>query len=174
MIFNETKIAGLYIIELNKIGDERGFFARAYCESEFSDHGLTIPAVQANISFNVQKGTLRGLHFQAAPAMEGKYVRCTRGAIFDVAVDLRTDSPTYLEHVAVNLTAENRKALYIPENFAHGYQTLEDSSEVSYQVTAPYTPECERGLRYDDPKLSIMWPGEITQLSDRDKAWEFL
>lgn len=174
MQFQTTSIEGVYIVELQEIGDERGFFARSYCEREFSAMGLTVPGVQCNVSFNRHKGTLRGLHFQNAPAAESKLVRCTRGRIVDVAVDIRPDSATRYQHVQVELTAQNRKALYVPEGFAHGFQTLEDDTEVFYQVTAFYSPEDEGGIRHDDPALAIDWPLQVTTISDKDRSWEWL
>ena len=145
MIFTETKLRGAFIIDLERREDDRGFFARAFCQHEFAEHGLKPVIAQANIAFNRLKGTLRGMHFQFPPAAETKLVRCTRGAILDIIVDLRPESPTYLEHVAVELTADNQRALYVPERFAHGYQVLEDSTETSYQVGEFYTPEAEGG-----------------------------
>jgi len=172
--FQETIIAGAFLLEPQPIGDDRGFFARTYCEKEFKEHGLTVPVRQCNLSFNVHKGTLRGMHYQTAPAMESKLIRCTQGAILDVIVDLRPDSKTYMEHISVELTQENRTALYVPENFAHGFQTLMDNTEVSYQVTEFYSPEYERGLRYDDPKLAIVWPEPVSAVSAKDSAWDYL
>lgn len=174
MEFTKTSIDGVYIVELQELGDERGFFARSYCEHEFLAIGLTVPGVQCNVSFNRHKGTLRGLHFQHPPAAEAKLVRCTRGRIVDVAVDMRADSPTRYQHVMVELTAENRRALYIPEGFAHGFQTLEDETEVFYQVTAFYSPEHESGLRSDDPRLAIDWPLAISTISDKDRGWDLI
>jgi len=171
MNFLETSINGVYIVEPEKHGDERGFFARSYCEKEFRQVGLTVPGVQCNVSYNEHKGTLRGLHFQSKPASEAKLVRCTRGRIVDVAVDMRPESATYLEHVMVELTDENRLALYVPQHFAHGFQTLEDQCEVFYQVTAFYTPELEGGLRYNDPRLAIEWPLQVSTISEKDGAW---
>ena len=171
MQFTSTAIDGVYIVELQEHGDDRGFFARSYCEREFKEVGLTVPGVQCNVSFNRHKGTVRGLHFQNPPAAESKLVRCTRGRIVDVAVDMRADSKTRYQHVMVELTAENRKALYVPEGFAHGFQTLEDETEVFYQVTAFYSPEHEGGLRYNDPRLGIAWPAEVTTISDKDSDW---
>lgn len=174
MKFIDTEIEGVYIIELTSIGDERGFFARTYCEKEFNARGLKTPGVQANMSYSAMPGTLRGLHYQIAPSAETKLVRCTRGAIVDVAVDMRDGSATKGQHVAVELTQENRLSLYVPENFAHGYQTLEPDTEVVYQVTGFYDPECERGLRYNDPALNIQWPLKVSTLSEKDSAWELL
>ncbi len=174
MRFTETKLPGAYIIDVDLHADDRGFFARAFCAREFADKGLNPAFVQANISFNAKKGTLRGLHYQIEPAAETKLVRCTRGAIYDVIVDLRPGSPTYLQHAGVELTAENRRALYVPKMFAHGYQTLSDDAEVVYQVDAFYEPTLERGLRYDDPRLQIEWPEPVTAISNKDRAWALL
>ena len=174
MEFSETKIAGVYVVELNQIGDERGFFARSFCSREFADFGLEDNFVQCNVSYNQTAGTLRGLHFQIDPAREAKLVRCTQGAIVDVALDLRESSPTYLQHVMVELSAKNRKALYVPKHFAHGFQTLVDDTEATYQVSEFYTPESERGLRFDDPNLAIDWPREITHMSQKDASWPYL
>jgi len=174
MKFTETKIDGVYVVELEPIGDERGFFARSFCSKEFAEMGLDDNFVQCNFNFNQAAGTLRGLHFQIDPAREAKLVRCTRGAIVDVALDLRESSSTYLQHVMVELNADNRKALYVPKHFAHGFQTLVDDTEVTYQVSEFYAPEAERGLRFDDPKLAIRWPKEATNLSPKDANWAYL
>lgn len=174
MNFVETKIEGVYIVELKQIGDDRGFFARSFCSKEFAEVGLDDNFVQCNVSYNKTMGTLRGLHFQTDPAREAKLVRCTQGAIVDVAVDLRRSSSTYLEHVMVELTAENRKALYVPKHFGHGFQTLVDDTEVTYQVSEFYTPDAERGLRFDDPKLAIEWPRTATNMSPKDASWPYL
>jgi len=174
MIFTETALAGAYIVDLERREDDRGFFARMFCQNEFRDHGLEPVIAQANVAFNRRRGTLRGMHFQFPPAAETKYVRCTRGAILDIIVDLRPESPTYLEHVAVELTEENRLALYVPERFAHGYQVLADETETSYQVGEFYTPEAEGGLRHDDPRLGLSWPLPVSAISDKDRAWALL
>lgn len=174
MIFRETHLHGAFIVDLEPRTDERGFFARAFCQREFEEHGLKPLIAQANISFNYRKGTVRGLHFQHPPHAETKFVRCTRGAILDVIVDLRPDSPTYLQHVAVELTAENRRGLFVPERFAHDYQVLEDDTETTYQVGEFYTPGAEDGLRYDDPRLGIRWPLPVTDMSDKDRRWPLL
>ncbi len=171
MIFHETGVQGVYVIELELRSDERGFVARSYCANEFAEHGLEPAVVQANVSFNHKAGTLRGMHYQVPPAAETKLVRCTSGAIHDVIVDLRPDSPTYLQHVAVDLTAENRLALFVPRMFAHGYQTLTDGAEVTYQVSEFYTPGMERGIRYDDPALGIRWPRDVAVISEKDRSW---
>jgi dTDP-4-dehydrorhamnose 3,5-epimerase len=171
MIFTETRLRGAFIIDLERRGDERGYFARAFCQDEFREHDLEPAVAQANTAFNSRAGTLRGMHFQYPPAAETKLVRCTRGAILDVMVDLRPESPTYLEHVAVELNADNGRSLYIPRRFAHGYQVLEDVTETSYMVGAFYAPELEGGLRYDDPRLGIAWPLPVRELSQKDRAW---
>ena len=174
MIFTETKLKGAFIIDLDRREDNRGFFARAFCQREFEEHGLNPNIVQANLAFNKYKGTLRGMHFQFPPAAETKLVRATRGAILDIIVDLRPESPTYLEHVAVELTADNHRALYVPERFAHGYQVLEDNTETSYQVGEFYTPNTEGGLLYTDPRLGLSWPLPVTEISPKDAAWKLL
>lgn len=174
MIFTETALPGAFLVDLAARRDERGFFARSFCQREFGDRGLKPVVAQANIAFNRRRGTVRGLHFQFPPAAETKLVRCTRGAIHDVIVDLRPESPTYLQHVAVELTAGNHRALYVPERFAHGYQVLEDDTEVTYQVGAFYTPEAEGGLQYDDPRLGIAWPLVVTEISEKDRSWPAL
>lgn len=174
MIFRETALRGAFVIEVETHADERGFFARTFCQNEFEAHGLKPAVAQCNLSFNHHAGTVRGLHFQRPPAAESKLVRATRGAVLDVIVDLREDSPTYLQHVAVELSADNRRALYVPELFAHGYQTLTDAAEVSYQVSEFYTPGCEGGLRHDDPRLGIAWPLPVTVISAKDAAWPLL
>jgi dTDP-4-dehydrorhamnose 3,5-epimerase len=174
MRFTETKLAGAYIIDLERREDDRGFFARAFCQREFAEHGLNTRIAQSNVAFNRDTGTLRGMHFQFPPAAETKLVRCTRGAIVDVIVDVRPESPTYLEHVAVELTAENGRALYVPERFAHGYQVLADETETSYQVGEFYAPEVEGGLRYDDPRLGLEWPLPVLEMSEKDRGWLLL
>ncbi|MCA1587851.1 MAG: dTDP-4-dehydrorhamnose 3,5-epimerase [Chloroflexi bacterium] len=171
MIFTETKLAGAFILDLERRGDNRGFFARTFCQNEFEEHGLKPVIAQANAAFNKYRGTLRGMHFQFPPAAETKLVRCTRGAILDIIVDLRPESPTFLEHVEVELSADNGRALYVPERFAHGYQALEDATETSYQVGEFYTPSVEGGLSPYDPGLGLSWPIETTEISDKDAAW---
>jgi dTDP-4-dehydrorhamnose 3,5-epimerase len=172
MIFGTTKLQDAYIIDLQKHGDDRGFFARAWCENEFQEHGLRPEWVQANLAYSARKGTLRGLHYQAAPYGEAKLIRCIRGAIYDVIVDLRPDSPTYMGWLGMELSADNRRALYVPEGFAHGYQTLMDDTEVFYPVSQFYTPGAERGVRWNDPAFSIEWPlTEGLTLSEKDKNW---
>jgi dTDP-4-dehydrorhamnose 3,5-epimerase len=171
VIFTETKLEGAFVIDLERRADERGFFARAFCQHEFRDHGLKPVIAQANVASNNKKGTLRGMHFQYPPMAETKLVRCTRGAILDIIVDLRPESPTYLQHVAVELTEENMRALYVPERFAHGYQTLHDGTDTSYQVGEFYAPNTEGGLRYDDPKLGLAWPLPVSVISPKDQAF---
>ena len=169
MIFTETKLKGAFIIGLDRLEDERGFFARAFCEKTFRDHGLKPVIAQANIASNRRKGTVRGMHFQYPPAAETKIVRCTRGAILDIIVDLRPESDTYLQHVAVRLDEENMSALYVPERFAHGYQALRDNTDTSYQVGEFYTPSAEGGLLYDDTRLHLEWPLPVTVISQKDR-----
>ncbi len=172
MIFTETELAGAFVVDLERREDDRGFFARAWCAQEFTDHGLNPRLVQANLSFNDRTGTLRGMHFQREPAAEAKLIRCTRGSIFDAIVDLRPESPTFKDWVGVDLTAENRKALYVPEGFAHGYQTLEPDTETFYLVSEYYTPEAEGGVRWDDPAFGIAWPDPANALlSEKDANW---
>ena len=174
MRFTPTKLAGAYIIEPQPHADSRGLFARTFCANEFRAQGLVDVFVQCNTSWNVSKGTLRGLHFQLSPSSEVKLVRCTAGALWDVIVDLRPESATYLQYVAVELTAGNRLALYIPEMFAHGFQTLEEGTEVFYQMSQFYAPKLARGIRYDDPKIRIKWPLPVTSISDLDLNWTLL
>jgi dTDP-4-dehydrorhamnose 3,5-epimerase len=169
MIFTETKLRGAFVIEPERIEDERGFFARTFCEDEFNAHGLEGRFVQCSVSFNRHKGTLRGLHYQAQPHEEAKIVRCTRGAIFDVAVDLRPSSSTFGRWTSAELTADNGCALYLPKGFAHGFQTLSNDAEVYYEISARYLSESARGIRWDDPELSIGWPVPIPILSVRDR-----
>lgn len=171
MIFTHTALPGAFIIDLDTRGDERGFFARTFCRREFAAHGLNSTIAQESIAFNRRKGIVRGLHFQYPPAAETKLVRCTRGAMCDVIVDLRPESPTYLRHTVVELTADSQRAVYVPERFAHGYQVLEDNTEAIYQMGGFHTPEAEGGLPYDDPRLAIAWPLPVTDVSERDRAW---
>ena len=171
MIFTETKLAGAFIIDVERREDNRGFFARTFCQHEFEEHGLRPVIAQANLASNKRKGTLRGMHFQHPPAAETKLVRCTRGAILDIIVDLRPESPTYLEHVEVELSADNYRALYVPERFAHGYQALEDTTETSYQVGEFYTPGVEGGLSPFDPGLGLSWPLPVAEISEKDSSW---
>jgi len=172
MRFTETAVQGAYLIDPEPRGDERGFFARMWCRDEFAARGLTADFVQCNDSFSVRRGTLRGLHYQAAPYGEVKLVRCVRGSVFDVLVDLRADSPTYTRWFGVELSAENHRMLYVPEGCAHGYLTLEDQSEVEYPVSRAYKAEAERGIRWNDPRFAIAWPlGEPLTLSPKDRQW---
>jgi len=172
LIFKETKFKGVYILEIEPIEDERGFFARTWCEEEFKVYGLNSNLVQCNISFNKRRGTLRGMHYQIPPYEEAKLVRCTKGSIYDVIIDLRPNSKTFKQWTAIELTDENRKMLYIPEGFAHGFQTLEDDTEVFYQMSQFYHPECARGIRWDDLTFSVDWPvrGDVI-ISYKDKNW---
>jgi dTDP-4-dehydrorhamnose 3,5-epimerase len=174
MIFTETKLAGAFVIDVERREDNRGFFARTFCQQEFEAHGLRPVIAQANLAFNKRKGTLRGMHFQFPPAAETKLVRCTRGAILDIIVDLRPESPTYLQHVEVELSADNYRALYVPERFGHGYQVLEDTTETSYQVGEFYTPGVEGGLSPFDPGLGLSWPLPVTEISEKDSSWAAL
>jgi dTDP-4-dehydrorhamnose 3,5-epimerase len=170
----ETKLKGSFIIDLEERTDNRGFFARTFCAKEFEAHSLKPMVAQCNLSFNYKQGTLRGMHYQVAPATETKLIRCTQGAIYDVIIDMRPESPTYLLHIGVELTAENHRALYVPELFAHGYQALTDGAEVVYQVGEFYTPGYERGLRYNDPAFGIKWPLPVSEISEKDAAWPLL
>ena len=174
MIFHTTTLNDAWLIELEPRGDERGYFARTFCAEEFERHGLLSQFVQQNASRSARRGTLRGLHYQMQPYGEAKLVRCTQGAIVDVIVDLREDSSTYLQHEAFELTADNHRQLYVPPGFAHSFQTLSDDVEVSYLVSAPYTPAAERGLRYNDERLSIDWPLAVTTISEKDAAWPLI
>jgi dTDP-4-dehydrorhamnose 3,5-epimerase len=169
--FTATDLPGAFLIDLEPIADERGFFARSWCGDEFAAHGLDAALAQCNISFNRRKGTLRGMHFQAAPYGEAKLVRCTMGAIHDVIIDLRPESSTFLRHLAVELTVENRRALFVPEGFAHGFQTLIDDSEVFYQMSRSFVAEAASGVRWDDPAFQITWPEAERTISERDRQW---
>ncbi|MGH8931369.1 MAG: dTDP-4-dehydrorhamnose 3,5-epimerase [Egibacteraceae bacterium] len=171
MLFTETHVAGAFLFEPQRITDERGFFARTWCRTELQAHDLDTALAQCNISFNQHRGTLRGLHYQAAPHGEVKLVRCTRGAIFDVALDLRPGSATYGAHTTAVLTADNRHLLYIPKGCAHGFLTLEDETEVAYQMSAPYVPEAARGVRWDDPAFGIRWPEPVRVIAERDRTY---
>ena len=168
MIFRELEIPGVFLLEPERKEDHRGFFARTYCRRELEAHHLDPTVVQCSISVNHQRGTVRGMHWQAAPHEEIKLVRCTRGAIHDVILDLRPDSPTYTQHLAVVLDCENRLSLYIPAGIAHGFQTLEDATEVFYQMSEFYVPEAARGVRWNDPAFSITWPLEVAVIADKD------
>jgi dTDP-4-dehydrorhamnose 3,5-epimerase len=171
MLFEATNLKDAFVISLDIREDHRGGFARTFCAQEFEQHGLKSTVAQCNMSFNHKQGTLRGMHYQLPPAAETKLVRCTRGAIYDVIIDMRPDSPSYLQHFGIELTADNRKALYIPEMFAHGYQTLTDGAEVIYQVGEFYSPGYERGIHYADPTFGIKWPVPVTVISEKDANW---
>ena len=174
MIFHETKLKDAWLIDIEPRGDERGMFARTFCQAEFADRGLLTDYVQQNMSTSALKGTIRGMHFQRAPYTEAKLVRCVRGAILDVIVDLRAQSPTYLQHQGFELTAESRRQLYVPPGFAHSFQTLVDDIEVTYLVSAPYMPASEGGVRWNDPSLAIDWPLPVASISDKDAHWPLL
>ncbi len=174
MKITTTPLVGPAVIDLELKSDDRGFFARTFCREEFAEAGLEPMVEQCNLSLNHRAGTLRGMHYQVAPATEAKLVRCTAGAILDTIVDVRPDSPTYLQSFAIELSAGNRRALYVPPMFAHGYQALTDGAEVSYQVSEAYTPGTERGLRHDDPTLGLHWPLPVSVISDKDAAWPLL
>jgi dTDP-4-dehydrorhamnose 3,5-epimerase len=171
VIFTETKLKGAFVIDLDRKQDARGFFARAFCQEEFKAHGLKPLIAQGNVAHNIRKGTIRGMHFQFPPAAETKLVRCTRGAILDIIVDLRPESPTYLRHVAVDLNEDNQRALYVPERFAHGYQTLHDNTDTSYSVGEFYSPANESGILYNDPRLGLRWPLPVTVVSEKDQKF---
>jgi dTDP-4-dehydrorhamnose 3,5-epimerase len=171
MIFTPTGVQGAYVLDLERRTDERGFFARAWCQKEFAAHGLATQLAQINVSFNARKGTLRGLHYQLAPHREAKVVSCTRGAIYDVVVDLRPESRTFRQWAAVELTAQNRRMLYIPEGCAHGFQTLEDDTELLYLMSEFHAPEQARGARFDDPAFGVAWPLPAECLSEADRSW---
>jgi len=171
VIFAETRLKGAYTVDIKKLADERGFFARGWCQDEFSKHGLNPNVVQLNIAFNHKRGTLRGMHFQKAPKAEAKLVRCTRGAILDVIVDLRRESPTHGQWLGIELTEENHRMLYAPEGFAHGYQTLVDRTEIYYQTSEFYAPELASGVCFDDPAFGIQWPLAVEVISNQDRNW---
>lgn len=171
MIWRESQIPGVFSIHIEPMADERGFFARSWCQREFAANGLDDRIVQCNISFNARKGTLRGMHWQAAPFEEAKLVRCTRGAIYDVVVDLRRGSPTFKKWAGFTLTASNREMVYVPKGCAHGFLTLEDETEVFYQMSQFYNAESARGARWNDPAFGIDWPGEVTVISERDRNY---
>lgn len=174
MRFEPTAVDGAFVIHLDPFEDDRGLYARLFCAETFVERGLVPPTEQTNLLVNRQAGTLRGLHYQEAPHEEAKLVRCVRGGIFDVAVDMRPESSTHLAHTGIELTADNRLALYVPPRCAHGLLSLTDGSEVIYQVSAGYHPECERGVRFDDPKIGIRWPHEAVVISSKDRAWPLL
>jgi dTDP-4-dehydrorhamnose 3,5-epimerase len=169
MIFKELQLKGVFTVDLEPKEDNRGFYARAWCRDEFGQHGLVTDFAQINISYTHKKGTVRGLHYQVPPHGEVKLVRCVRGAIFDVVVDMRPDSPTYRQWLGIELSADNRRALYVPENFAHGFASLTDDCELIYSISSSYHPEAERGIRYNDPAIGIEWPVDIEIMSDKDR-----
>lgn len=173
MEFRELPVSGSYLIRLKPVSDARGFFARAFCEEGFTERGLCAQFIQTNLAYTRRAGTIRGLHYQVPPHEEVKLVRCIRGAVWDVCVDLRADSPTYGQWTGTELSSENRDMLYVPAGCAHGYQTLRDDTEVLYSVSSPYAPACERGIRWDDPAFGIEWKygGEVI-LSDKDASWK--
>ncbi len=172
MKFIKTKLKDVYIIEPQKRGDARGYFARIFCKKEFSEQGLTTNFVQSNTALSKVKGTFRGMHFQKSPYSEVKVVRCTKGALFDVVIDLRKKSPTYKKWLGIELSEENCKMLYIPKGFAHGYITLKNNTEIFYMVSQFYTPEAEGGVRFNDPAFAITWPTKFNIISEKDKSWE--
>lgn len=174
MKFIETKLKRAYLIKPELLEDERGFFSRTFCQKEFEAYGLNPRIAQCNISYNKHKGTLRGMHYQAAPMAETKLVRCTRGAIYDVIIDLRPESPTYCQWIAEELNAENSKMMYVPEGFAHGFQTLKDDTEVFYQMSEFYSPEHARGVRWNDPAFGIEWPLNTKIISEKDKNYPLI
>jgi len=171
MQFTPTPLAGAFVVDIEPRGDERGFFTRAFCAREFEKHGLNARIAQTNMSTNARAGTIRGLHYQTPPALESKFMRCIKGAIFDVVVDMRGDSATYLQWFGVELTADNNRALFVPEMFAHGYQALTDDCAVLYNASEFYTPDCELGIRYDDPVVGIRWPLAVSDVSVKDRSW---
>lgn len=171
MIFTETVLKGAFTVDILRLEDERGFFGRSWCMDAFKEHGLNDQLVQCNISFNKKRGTLRGVHYQAAPYEEAKLVRCTMGEIYDVIIDLRPASPTFTNWIAIELTAENRRALYIPEGFAHGFQTLTDNTEVFYQMSEKHHPDAARGLRWNDPLFNVSWPINTMVISEKDNNY---
>lgn len=171
MEFIETPVMGAWLIDLKRISDDRGFFARSWCRRELEAHGLETDLAQINVGFSVTKGTLRGMHYQRAPEAEVKIVRCTMGAVYDVVVDLRPDSPTHKRWAAYELTEDNRRQLYIPEGCAHGYQTLVDGAEITYLTSRFYAPDCATGVRFDDPAFGIEWPLPVSSISDADRGW---
>jgi dTDP-4-dehydrorhamnose 3,5-epimerase len=171
MRFRETSVAGAHVIDPEPHLDDRGRFMRAWCAKEFAEHGIQFAPVQANLGYSIHKGTLRGMHFQDASAPEAKLVRCTRGRMFDVVVDLRPESASFGQWYGVELNADNGRMLYLPERCAHGYQTLEDGTEMHYMASAYYTPEAAHGVRFDDPAFGVQWPLEPTMISDQDRTW---
>jgi len=171
MIFRPTRLKDVFEIEPEPHSDDRGFFARSWCQREFEDHGLNPKVVQCNVSYNARRGTLRGIHYQENPSAEAKLVRCTRGAIYDVVVDLRSQSASFAQWIAAELTADNYRALYVPEGCGHGFLTLQDETEVFYQMSEFYSPELSRGVRWNDPSFQIFWPRIVEVISDRDRTY---
>jgi dTDP-4-dehydrorhamnose 3,5-epimerase len=171
MIFTKTKIKDVYILEPELLADDRGFFARSFCKEEFRQSGLETDIVQSNISYNRKKGTLRGMHYQTAPYEEAKIVSCTKGAIYDIVLDLRKDSETYMEWIAIELTDKNFKMVYVPKGHAHGFQTLKDNTIVYYQMTEFFHPECSKGIKWDDPSFKIKWPIDKLTISSKDRSY---
>jgi dTDP-4-dehydrorhamnose 3,5-epimerase len=174
MIFHQTSLDGPFLVELDRKEDLRGFFARAFCSKELHDHGVEFNAAQVNISRSAKKGTLRGMHYQAEPVVEPKFIRCIRGSVWDVIIDMRPGSKTFLQHYAVELSAENGLALYVPDRFAHGNQALTDDSELLYVMGGYYTPGYEQGVRHDDPAVGIQWPLQVTVIDDKDQRWPLI
>jgi dTDP-4-dehydrorhamnose 3,5-epimerase len=174
MKFSETPIRGAWLVEPEPKGDSRGWFMRVWCQQEFEDHGIDFTPIQANMAHSIRRGTLRGLHFQVAPAPEAKLVRCTRGSLFDVVVDLREHSPTYRAWHGVQLSAQDGRMLYLPEGCAHGCQALEDTTELHYLTSARFSPGHARGVRYDDPLIGVHWPLPVTEVSQQDRSWPLL
>lgn len=174
MIFHQTPLAGAFVVELDRKQDDRGFFARAFCGDELQAHGVAFNAVQANLSHSNLKGTLRGMHYQGEPVTEPKFIRCVKGAVWDVIIDMRPDSPTYLRHFGVELSADNGRAIYVPDRFAHGNQALTDAAELLYLMGGPYVPGHACGVRYDDPAVGIDWPLPVTVIDEKDRAWPLL
>jgi len=169
--FSEMRLDGVYLIEMEPVTDERGFFARTWCQREFKEHGLNPQLVQCSVSFNTLRGTVRGMHYQDEPHAETKVVRCTRGALFDALIDLRPNSPSFRQWIGVELTADNRRMLYVPPGIAHGFQTLEDNTEVAYQISEFHHPECAKGVRWDDPAFGLTWPEPVRIIAPRDQRY---
>jgi dTDP-4-dehydrorhamnose 3,5-epimerase len=174
LIFAETKLKGAFIIDVKRLEDERGLFGRVWCKKEFEEHGLNPNVLQANVSYNKRRGTLRGMHYQVAPYSETKTIRCTSGSLYDVIIDIRPHSPTFKQWIGVELSAENYKMIYVPEGFAHGFITLEDHTSVHYMMTGYYTPGADAGINFNDPTFNIQWPLKPTIISDKDKSLPFL
>ena len=174
MKFETASLKGAWVVELDPYEDDRGYYARAYCRREFEVHGIDPAIVQVNTVFSRRAGTLRGMHYQTEPAAESKFVRCIRGSLYDVMVDMRPESPTYLKWFGIELSANNRKMTFVPKNFAHGFLTLEDNTEACYMVGEYYTPDCERGFRHNDPAVGIAWPEAVKVISEKDKTWPLL